>query len=221
MPKLHLSASAAMMATCDPGKRKTDYWDTIIAGFVLEVRETGGKTYALRYIDDADRQRQHKIGAYGDISFDQARKAALRLRSEVVLGGNPAVAKADKKAIPTYAVLAQQHLDHARTYQRAPENTESVIRVHLLPRWGKLRLDEITSQDIAKWFADKRAGGLAPATVEKIRITFNRSFELAQKWSIPGAIVNPVKSVPRAKFNNSRERYLTADCQSALKRDPL
>ena len=107
MPKLQLSASAALQATCDPGKRKTDYWDTIIPGFVLEVRETGTKTWALRYIDDGDRQRQHRIGGYGDITFDQARKAAQRLRSEVVLGGSPAAAKAEKKAIPAYAVLAQ------------------------------------------------------------------------------------------------------------------
>lgn len=209
MPKLQLSAAAAMAAVCEPDKRKTVFWDTHIAGFVLEVRITGSKTYAFRYTDEAGRQNQHKIGRYGEISFEQARKRAERLRSDFVLGGNPAAAKAAKKAIPTYRDLAEQHLAYARTYQRAPGNTESVIRVHLLTRWGKLRLDEITSQAIAQWFAEKRAGGLAPATIEKIRITFNRSFELAQKWGIPGATVNPVKSVPRAKFNNARERYLT------------
>ncbi len=89
MPKIKLDASTCLAASCEPGKRRTDWWDTHTPGFVLEVRESGGKTYYLRYFDAAGRQRQHKIGGFADISFDQARKAARRLRSEVVLGGKP------------------------------------------------------------------------------------------------------------------------------------
>ena len=36
-----------------------------------------------------------------------ARKAAKRLRSEVVLGGDPLAAKKEKRAVPTYAELAK------------------------------------------------------------------------------------------------------------------
>ncbi len=210
MPKIKLDATTCLTATCEPGKRKTDYYDTHTTGFVLEVRSTGGGTFHLRYFDEHGRQRQHKIGALGDITFAEAQKAAKRLRSEVTLGGDPAAKKADKKAIPTYATLAAQHLAFAKSYQKAPGNTESVLRVHILPRWGRLRLDEITSQAIATWFAEKHASGLAPATVEKIRITFNRSFELALKWGMAGIKSNPVRGIPRRKFSNARERYLTA-----------
>ncbi|QXQ06831.1 tyrosine-type recombinase/integrase [Sphingosinicellaceae bacterium] len=210
MPKLQLSAQAVLTALCEPGKRKTDYWDTITTGFVLEVRSGGGKTYALRFIDEAGRQRQHKIGAYADITFDQARKAAKRLRSEVVLGGNPAADKEVRKAIPTYATLAAQHIAYAKTYQRRPGNTEAVLRLHIVPRWGKLRLDEIKTQDISRWFAEKAEEGLAPATVEKIRVTFSRSLELARQWGLPGAEINPVRNVPRRRFSNARERFLSA-----------
>ena len=145
MAKLQLSAAAAMAATCEPGKRKTDYWDTIIRGFVLEVRDTGSKTWALRYTDDAGRQRQQKIGLYGDITFDQARKSAQRLRSEVVLGGNPAAQKEVKKSIPFYADLAAQHLTHAKSYQRRPANTEAVLRLHCsasitMSGWASIRM---------------------------------------------------------------------------------
>ena len=195
---------------CEPGQRKTDYWDTTIKGFVLEVRTTGGKTWALRYVDDGGRQRQHKIGAYGDITFEQARKAAQRLRSEVVLGGNPAAQKEVKKSIPFYSDLAAQHLTHAKSYQRRPGNTEAVLRLHVIPRWGWLRLDEIKTQDIAKWFAEKAEAGLAPATIEKIRVIFSRSFELARQWEMPGGAINPVKNVPRRRFSNARERFLSA-----------
>ena len=209
MPKERLTNQFVQLAYCPEGKKKIDYYDTVTTGFVLEVRCSGGKTYYLRYQDDHGRQKQHRIGAVGDISFDQARKQAQRLRSDVVLGGDPAAKKAIKRAVPSYATLAEQHLDYARTYQKTPSNTESVLRVHLLPRWGKLRLDEIKSQDIAKWFAEKRDSGLAPATVEKIRIVFNRSFELALRWNLPGLTGNPVRGIPRKKFANARERFLS------------
>jgi integrase len=210
MPKVKLDAAFCLTAQCEAGKKKTDYWDSVTTGFILEVRATGGRTFYLRYFDEAQRQRQHKIGAYGDISFEQARKAAKRFRSEVVLGGDPAAQKEAKRAVPTYASLAEQHLAHAKTYQKRPENTEAILNNHLLPRWGKLRLDEIKAQDIAKWFGEKLEAGLAPATVERIRVTFSRSFELARQWGIPGAETNPVRLVPRRKFSNARQRYLSA-----------
>ena len=217
MPKRKLDAAFCLAATCPYGKKKETYWDTITTGFVLEVRSTGGKTYYLRYIDQNERQRQLKIGRFEDITFAQAQKAAKRLRSEVVLQGNPAERKEKRKAIPTYAELAQQHIDHAKTYQKRPENTEAVINSHLLPKWGKLRLDEITQQEISKWLAEKRKE-YAPATVEKLRMMLGRSFELARQWSIPGAEINPVRAVPRFKFDNARERYLTnEEAQRLLK----
>lgn len=211
MPKVKLDASFCLTAQCKPDSKRTDYYDTSIPGFVLECHKSGSKTYSLRYQDAYGRQTQRKIGVYGAISFDQARKVARRWRSEVELGGDPAGDKAIKKSTPTYAELAAQHIEFARSHQKTPENTESVLRVHLLPRWGAKRVDEITTPEVAKWLAEKRAAGLAPATVEKIRITFNRSFELALKWGVPGVTKNPVRHIPRRKFSNARDRFLTSD----------
>ncbi|MXO74837.1 tyrosine-type recombinase/integrase [Altererythrobacter aerius] len=217
MPKVKLDATTCLTATCPADKSKETLWDTAIQGFVIEIRPNGGRTYYLRYFDGHGRQRQHKIGGFADLTFDQARKEARRLRSIVVLGGDPAAAKDERKATPSYAELASQHLDYAKTYQKRPGNTDAVLRVHILPRWGKLRLDEITTQDVAKWLAEKRSSGLAPATVEKIRIVFNRSFELGLKWGVAGLKGNPVRSIPRPKFNNARERYLSpAEAQRLL-----
>ncbi|WP_160730737.1 site-specific integrase [Pontixanthobacter luteolus] len=210
MTKVTLSAAKCADATCQYGKKKTDYWDKIVPGFVLEVRASGGKTYYLRYIDPHGKQRQLKIGKYEAITFGAAKVKARKLRSEVELNGNPAGRKEKKKATPTYAELAQQHIDHAKTYQKRPENTEAVLNTHLVPKWGKHRLDEITQQDISKWLAEKRTE-YAPATVEKLRMMLGRSFELARQWNIPGAEINPVRAVPRFKFDNARERYLSKD----------
>lgn len=209
MPKAKLDHAYCLTAQCEPGKRKTDHWCTHIPGFVLEVRYSGGKTYALRYTDGAGRQRQVKIGAFGIITNEQARKAAAKLRAEVELGGNPQAAKQEKRAIGTYAELAKLHLEHAQAYIKSHGCTEMILRRHITPRWGKMRLDEIKTQDISKWLGEKIAGGMAPATAERIRATMNRSFELGNKWNISGTEVNPVKNVTRRKFNNARDRFLS------------
>lgn len=209
MPKVRLNAAFCLIASSESGRRKTDYYSDALPGFVLECRATGGKTFYQRYQDPNGRQRQIKIAAYGDVTFEQAKKVAQKIRSEAVLGGDPAAEKAKTKAIPLYSELASQHLVSAKAYQRSYDSTERIINNHVLPRWGTKRLDEVRQQDVAKWLSEKREGGLAPATVEKIRTMFSRSFELAKQWDLFDR--NPVQAVPRVKYNNARERYLTSE----------
>lgn len=211
MPKVKLDAAFAATAQCFPGRGKTDWTDSAITGFVLEVRESGGKTYYLKYRDQTDRLRQHKIGRYQDISFAVAKQAALKLRSKVVMGGDPRAEKEAAKAIPFYREVAAAYLQQAKLHHRSFETNAGYLRNHVLPRWGNVRLTEIRSQAVAQWLADKRAGGLAPATVEKIRVIFGRSFVVGHQAGLPGCDPSPVRSVPRVKFNNARERYLTAE----------
>lgn len=46
MPKAKLDHAYIVAATCEPGRRKTDHWDTAIPGYVLETRSSGGKPSA-------------------------------------------------------------------------------------------------------------------------------------------------------------------------------
>ena len=170
MPKVNLNAAFCLTAHCQPGRKRTDYYDTSTTGFVLECQSSGRKTYAFRYQDPYGKLKQRRIAPYGDVTFAEAQKIAKRGRAEVIMGGDPAADKAEKKAILTYDKLADQHLDFAKSYQKVPGNTEAIMRVHLRRKWGGRRLDEITTQDVAKWLAELRGKGLAPATVEKIRI---------------------------------------------------
>lgn len=210
MPVRQLTAAFVQQATCPPHVKKIEYRDTQIIGFSLEVRASGGKTFYLRYFNSSGRQRQLKLGGVKDITFDQARKKARDLRAEAVLGGDPLAEKEERKAIPTYAKLAEQHLAEAKSSQIAWSSTESILRIHLTSRWGNLRLNEIKSLDISKWLGELSAT-YKPSTVQKISAVFHRSFELAKRWNIPGGDRNPVHGISRPKFSNARHRYLTAD----------
>ncbi|MFT4254542.1 MAG: tyrosine-type recombinase/integrase [Caulobacter sp.] len=217
MPKAKLDHMFAATAECEPGKKKTDWWDTTIKGFVLECRAGGGRTYYLRYQTLAGEQKQYKIGRYGDISFATAKKEAQRLKSEVTLHHDPSAKKAKAKSIPLYGELAQLHLDFAKPNQRSYRDTEGYMRNHILPKWGKVRLTDINSRGVSNWLAEKGAEGLAPATVEKIRVIFGRSFVLGASWDVPGTEKNPTRGIPRKPLNNARERFLTVEEAARLR----
>ncbi len=217
MPKAKLEFAFVANAQCEPGKKKTDWYDTDVTGFVLECRSSGGRTYYLRYPDAAGRQAQIKIAAYQDVTFAAAKKKAQQLKSEIAMGGDPKRKKAEAKAIPLYRELAAMHLADAKLHQRAYKTTEMYVRRHILPKWGKVRLTDIDTRAVTQWLGEKRAEGLAPATVEKIRVILGRSFVLGAGWDIPDCNRNPTRGVARKPLNNARERYLSAEEASRLR----
>jgi hypothetical protein len=58
-----LSASFVRKIVCPAGRRKIGYFDTKTPGLMLEVRNSGGRTFYQRYRDQRRRERQYKIGA--------------------------------------------------------------------------------------------------------------------------------------------------------------
>lgn len=219
MPKARLSAAFALTARCEEGKKKTDYYDdgTNCIGLVLEVRSSGSRTWHIRFVNAAGRQCQTKLAKWGDATFDQVRRKARQLRSEVTLGGDPAAAKAAAKAVPLYAELAAMHMADAELHQRSFSTTKGYMEKHIVSRWGRVRLTDIDTRAVAHWLASKRDEGLAPATVLKIKMIFARSFELGARWGIAGCERNPVRAVQSKPVNNARERFLSAEEASRLR----
>lgn len=204
-------------AVCPPGQRKLVIRCVEAIGFGIEIRQStkgqsthSNKTYWHYLTTPAGKASQIKIGRYGDISFEAAKRKSKELRSSIVLGGDPSRERADRKAIPTYAELARQHLEHARTFHRRPENTEVILRKYLVPEFGKLPINMIQPQAIEAYLAKLRTR-LAMATVEKIRVVLHRSFHLAAKWGLPGGERSPLAAVARPRFENKREMFVNRE----------
>lgn len=87
----------------------------------------------------------------------------------------------------------------------------SLLKNHLLPRFGKRYMDEITRQDIVKMHADRKASGAAAGSANRLLIMMRYIFNLALKWEVPGIKANPCKGVPLMEENNKMERYLSVE----------
>jgi len=216
MPNAKLDSIFVQTAYCPEGRNKVDYYDTAITGFVLEVRRSGGKTYCLRYRDTHGRQRQYKIGNAADITFDRAKKEAIKVRSRVVTGENPAEAKQTKRGIPTVEQLSERFLEYVSGQKRSAFNDRRAIKKHILPTFGRLRLDEVEQTAVAAHFKAMSEAGYAPASVNFVHVVFGHMYKLARQWGVPGSEVSPLAGLKHLVANNARERYLTPDEAHAL-----
>jgi integrase len=114
--------------------------------------------------------------------------------------------------VPTFAdFIEQQYMPYIRSYKRSWADDVGLLKNHLLPRFGKQHLDEITRQDIQKMHHDRRAAGAAPGSANRLLILTRYAFNLALRWEVPGLKSNPCKGVPLMEENNKKERYLSTE----------
>ena len=212
MAQITLNQGFVTTATCPEGQSKQEITDKACKGLVLEVRQSGGKTYYLRYTNHRGKQRQYRIGNATVLTLHQARNQCRIALNRVALGQDPCEEKEEARKVPTFAQFIQEHyLPYVRSYKRSWATDISLLKNHLLPRFGKRHLDEITRQDIQKMHHDRRASGAAPGSANRLLIMMRYIFNLAIKWEIAGVKANPCKGVPLMEENNKKERYLAVE----------
>ena len=212
MARLHLTQATVEKVVCSPPSRKADYFDIACKGLMLEVRQTGGKTFYLRYRDFRGKIRQLRLGDVRDISLAQARELAQRCRTQIAMGEDPTEVKQQARHAPTFAEFVEQHyFPYILTYKRSWMADKSLLKNHLLPRFGKRYMDEIVLEDAIKLQNDRRAAGAAPGSINRLLILMRYIFNLAIRWEASGVKVNPIKGITLMEENNKRERYLSVD----------
>jgi hypothetical protein len=146
---VRLSPVFVRNASCPADNKKIDYFDTTMRGFMLEVRASGGKTYYQRYTDERGRERQFKIGPADVLTLRQARRKAIQIKAQAILGSDPQKDRQERRSIPTLRTFIQdRYLPFVQGYKRSWKTDETVLRVHILPELGRYFLDEIKPEFI-------------------------------------------------------------------------
>jgi integrase len=212
MAQISLSQAFVNTAVCPSDQTKQEITDKACKGLVLEVRQSGGKTYYLRYTNHRGKQRQYRIGNATVLTLSQARCKSKLALNQAALGQDPCEEKEQTKQVPTFAqFIDEQYMPYIRSYKRSWNTDASLLKNHLLPRFGRKYLDEITRQDIVKMHADRKASGAAAGSANRLLIMMRYIFNLALKWEVPGIKSNPCKGIPLMEENNKMERYLSVD----------
>jgi integrase len=210
MPSAYIDA-AFVRNVVPPEKGKTDYYDTEITLFTLEVRSTGGMTYYQKYRTKHGRQRQFKIGDTKSVRNEKARAAAEKLRARSILGEDIGEERRVARTIPTVAEMYRDtYLPHLEKTRRNMGSDLSFWKNHLLPRFGDKHLEEITRQSVIDAQMELRAAGYAPGTANKFIVQLRYMFNVGKKFSVPGTENNPAADIKQFSVEG-RERFLSAE----------
>lgn len=189
--------------------KSAEYSDTQVTGLKMVVGTNGIKKFAFRYQTLSGRKRYAPLGTFGAMDVAQARQIALEMRAIVERGGDPLDERDRQKAMPTFSeFVRQEYLPYAYQVKRSAHDDDSKFRMHLEPKWGQLRLCDITTRDVQMHHAGMRQShsiGTANRHLALISATFRKAVE----WGRVDR--NPAAGIKAFKEDNQRQRFLSTD----------
>lgn len=146
--------------TADPGGRDVTHFDAEVRGFGVRVKPSGAKSYVLKYRTRHGLQRKFHIARVGDITPDQARDQAIKLRGRIVAGEDPVTNRNSERNALTVAQLCDEYLEAEKGRIKASTLAvdKSRIERHVKPLLGSLPVASLTPADMEKFLRDVMAG---------------------------------------------------------------
>lgn len=220
-----VTITESLVRRAKPRKSKFEISCSTVRGFVLRVLPSGKKVYYARRAHDG-KDRRHRIGLVGDVTFAEAQHQALEFLGRIPIAAansrtraRPDRAQSEVRPVPRAPVLRKflpRYLDeHVGTYLKpSTRNRYShTIARHIEPMLGDKRLDEITRCDVE---ALHRAMRDAPFQANNTVMIVSGIFEAAFRWGVlDRQHVNPAKGIRRYK-ERRREFFLTPTQRATL-----
>ena len=164
--------------------------------------------YELCYLDSSGRRRWEVV--HGSLEDAEARRAELRLRRRRGERIQPSRESFDQHA--------QQWLERQNVRPRTLELYSWALRVHLIPYFGRRRLDQIGPEQVAAFIAAKKRDGLRGWTVTSALRPLSMILgQAARRGQIPSNPFDQLERGERPKHDDQRpKRILTLEEMEAL-----
>ena len=158
-----LTKSTVDQLRAHPEGRDVIYFDTEVRGFGVRVKASGAKSYVLKYRNRFGQQRKLHIARVGDVTPDQARKQAIKLRGRIAEGEDPAADKSAERRAITVAQLCDEYLEASKGHIKASTLAmdRSRIERHVKPLLGSKPVASLTPADLEKFVRDVMSGKTA------------------------------------------------------------
>ena len=210
MPKLTKRTVETLAA------RDSDYFvfDDELPGFGVRVLPSGRKTFLVQY-RAGGRTRRVKIGVFGTVTADEARKAARGYLGDVAHGANPAEAVYQDRKSPTLSYICDRFIDDHVAHRCKPttqRDYQACIDLYIKPALGTRKIGDVIRADIAQLHHDMRH---KPSQANRALAVLSKLFNLVEVWGLRPDGSNPCRHVHKYP-EEKRERYLSADEVSCL-----
>jgi integrase len=141
---------------------ETRLWDTVVPSLFARIKPSGAATFYIQYGSPLSGKKiRHKIGRYGAITLDEARRLARKALGLVADGRDPSQerkAAVDKQDVPTFEAFALAYLEDCRAgtvlYRGRAKSAATIaidegrVHRHLIPLLGKRDITGIAKADV-------------------------------------------------------------------------
>jgi integrase len=192
-------------------------FDAEVKGFGLKVTPAGRKVFFLQYRMGGRKSvtKRYTIAEHGDLTADQARAEAIKLRGQIRMGIDPQEEKKVRAVPPPeargFAETADDYLRHVVKTLRPGSAKEwtRIIERDVKPAWGDRTIESIARRDVRELIdgiAKRGAEVQANRTLARLKTLFNWAVEQDIIPSSPAASLKPVaKEVERDRFLSDDE----------------
>jgi integrase len=196
-----------------PAAGRIEVADLRCAGLAFRVTAAGVRSWCFRFRDpQSGRDGRSTIGRYPDVTLGQARQAADGLRAKVASGINPIDQKRSDRhdaSSKAFRVLADRYLDeHARRFKRSHAADEASLKLHILPKWGGRRFDQIERADVIELVEGIVKAG-TPVQANRVHALISMIFSFALDADLVKA--NPCARLKKRGVETRNTRVLSDD----------
>ncbi|MGA2313391.1 MAG: integrase arm-type DNA-binding domain-containing protein [Xanthobacteraceae bacterium] len=203
-----------------PDGKPYDVKDTEIPGLRVRVLGGGQRTFVLlaRFPGSPNPTRR-ALGAYGDLTLEEARQKASAWRKLLRNGVDPHVQQERERLAElrqrqtTFTAVAEDFIRDKLPGERKGREAERDIRREFVPRWGKRPIAEITAHDVRDVVMAAKDRG-APYQAHNLLVLGRRLFSWAIDQQIYGLESSPCERLkPKAIIGKKvfRTRILDDD----------
>ena len=185
-------------------------YDTELQGFGVTRYASGRTTFFFEYGPRTRRQRM-KLGDFGPLTVDMARKLAEKHRGQNTVGHNPLDEKRRQGGIPTFQEWVETYMVEVERRKKAPDKDRQFLKL-AVKRWGTRRLDKLTAEDVRRVFeqitlSGGRQGRGAPIHANRWLASIRACLQAA--WREDKIPENPARKVRPNPENPPRDRVLS------------
>jgi len=205
MPKLTKRLADATR----PRESEVVIWDSELRGLGFRVRPSGHRSFIVQYRNSQGRTRKVKVGDYGRLTPDEARREAKMILAEVERGADPAEEVRRERQADTVRELAAEYLDRhliPKKRQSTVKEFRRLLDTIILPRLGNRKAVDVTRRDAEAIHRDLAA---TPVNANRVLALISALMVFAERVEIRPAGSNPCRFVEKYS-ETPRERYLSA-----------
>jgi integrase len=186
--------------------------DSFLPGLYLIAQPSGAKGWAVRYRHQGV-PRKLTLGSYPALGLKDARELGAKALRAVAEGRDPGREKILARAAKADSMdrVVEEFLErHVRRSNRprTAQETERLLRQHVLPRWRGRIVHEITRRDVLDTL-DRVVDGGAPIAANRVFAAVRKFFN----WCVARDIIaaSPCAGVKPPTAERARDRVLSDD----------